>query len=61
MTISRLNSDTTYLPAFRNLIINGAMQVAQRGTSATITSDTYATADRWLHAIGTLGTWTRYS
>jgi hypothetical protein len=35
MTISRLNSDTTYLPAFRNLIINGAMQVAQRGTSLT--------------------------
>ena len=29
----------------RNLIINGAMQVAQRGTSST--SDTYATVDRF--------------
>jgi hypothetical protein len=45
--------------AHRNLIINGDMQVAQRSTSvASITSDTYATADRWFHAIGTLGTWT---
>ena len=33
----------------RNIIINGAMQVAQRGTSATGLgdSDTYAVCDRW--------------
>jgi hypothetical protein len=32
----------------RNLINNGAMQVAQRGTSVTgITSSAYYTADRW--------------
>ncbi len=32
----------------RNLIINGAMQVAQRGTSVTgITSTGYYTSDRW--------------
>ena len=32
----------------RNLIINGAMQVAQRGTSATgVTSGGYKTCDRW--------------
>ena len=32
----------------RNLIINGAMQVAQRGTSVTgITSSGYRTVDRW--------------
>jgi len=32
----------------RNLIINGAMQVAQRGTSAAVGgSDVYATIDRW--------------
>jgi hypothetical protein len=43
----------------RNLIINGAMQVAQRGTSvASITTDSIATADRWTSQIGTLGTWT---
>jgi hypothetical protein len=43
----------------RNLIINGAMQVAQRGTSVTgVTSDGYRTCDRFRCAIGTLGTWT---
>jgi len=45
--------------SFRNMIINGAMQVAQRGAStASITTDTIATADRWTSQIGTLGTWT---
>ena len=33
----------------RNLIINGAMQVAQRGTTETSnTSNTYHTVDRWI-------------
>tara|TARA_B100001113_G_scaffold309919_1_gene272830 strand:+ start:208 stop:1296 length:1089 start_codon:yes stop_codon:yes gene_type:complete len=32
--------------SFRNLIINGAMQVAQRGTSNT-SADYYTTVDRW--------------
>lgn len=31
----------------RNLIINGAMQVAQRGTSSTITSSVYSNVDRF--------------
>jgi hypothetical protein len=44
---------------FRNLIINGAMQVAQRGTStASITTGGYYTADRWRFEVGSLGTWT---
>jgi phage gp37-like protein len=60
MTINRLNQDVTYLPAFRNLIINGAMQVAQRGTSVTgITAGGYLTADRWQTNLTTLGTWTQ--
>jgi hypothetical protein len=60
MTINRLNQDVTYLPAFRNLIINGAMQVAQRGTSTTgITGTGYYTADRWRYAVVTQGTWTQ--
>ena len=33
----------------RNLIINGAMQVAQRGTSATVASNGYWTVDRFKH------------
>jgi hypothetical protein len=43
----------------RNLIINGAMQVAQRNTSvASITSSGYRTVDRFGHNVTTLGTWT---
>jgi hypothetical protein len=47
-------------PTFKNLIINGAMQVAQRGTSVTgVTSGGYLTADRWFSAVDTQGTWTK--
>jgi hypothetical protein len=43
----------------RNLIINGAMQVAQRNTSvAGITTVGYYTADRWRMTISSAGTWT---
>ena len=45
----------------RNLLINGAMQVAQRATSAsglgTVTA--YYTADRWQTNMTTMGTWTQ--
>lgn len=44
----------------RNVVINGAMQVHQRGAStASITADGYYTADRWLGAVSGLGTWTQ--
>jgi hypothetical protein len=47
-------------PSFRNLIINGDMQVAQRATSVTgITTSTYNTADRWQVYATSLGTWTQ--
>jgi len=43
----------------RNVVINGAMQVAQRGTSVTgITAGDYYTADRFVFAPSTMGTWT---
>ena len=43
----------------RNLIINGAMQVAQRSTSAvTATNGGYTTVDRWKTWEGTDGTFT---
>ena len=44
----------------RNVVINGAMQVAQRATSvASITADGYYTLDRWKSRIITMGTWTQ--
>ena len=44
----------------RNVVINGAMQVAQRGTStASITTNGYYTADRYSFNCATFGTWTQ--
>ena len=44
---------------FRNIVINGDMQIAQRSTSvASITTSGYYTLDRWLFDIVTQGTWT---
>lgn len=49
-----------YIEARRNLLYNGAMQVAQRGTStASITTTGYYTADRWRGVVDTQGTWTQ--
>jgi hypothetical protein len=43
----------------RNLIINGDMRIAQRGTSATgITTSGYNTVDRWTTRLSSVGTWT---
>ena len=44
---------------FRNIVINGDMQIAQRSTSvASITGSGYYTLDRWDLALTSLGTWT---
>jgi hypothetical protein len=53
-------ADAKNAPAPSNLLYNGAMQVAQRGTStASITSSGYYSADRWRLGIGGgMGTWT---
>jgi len=46
-------------PPFRNLIINGDMSIAQRGTStASVTTSGYYACDRWRAGIDTAGTWT---
>ena len=45
--------------AFKNIVINGDMQIAQRSTSvASITGGGYYTLDRWRFGIGSLGTFT---
>ena len=52
--------DNVGAPAFRNVIINGGMSVAQRSSSvASITTDGYYTADRFGTRNITLGTWTQ--
>jgi hypothetical protein len=44
---------------FRNIVINGDMQIAQRATSvASITTSSYNTVDRFRTAVDSLGTWT---
>ena len=64
-TILQTNSVENYMATSgrpmsnRNLIINGAMQIAQRNTSVTgITSSGYYTADRWRMEVDSAGTWT---
>jgi hypothetical protein len=60
--LTQTSASITYQGApNRNLIINGAMQAAQRGTSvASITTSGYRTADRWaLSFPSALGTWTQ--
>ena len=45
---------------FRNIIINGDMTIAQRGTSqSSITSDGYYTVDRFLTELGGSSVWTQ--
>ena len=53
-------SFTDNLASGRNLMINGAMQVAQRGTSSTgnTTAFGYLAVDRFQTGIATAGTWT---
>jgi hypothetical protein len=53
-------TDATVGLGMKNLIINGDMRIAQRGTSATsLTTNSYTTVDRWksIHGVG-LGVWT---
>jgi hypothetical protein len=43
----------------KNLIINGDMRIAQRGTSVTgVTTNGYRTCDRWNVGVSGAGTWT---
>ena len=54
------NQSTAATPYGRkNLIINGDMRIAQRGTSSTgITTGGYLTVDRWKLNLSNAGTWT---
>jgi len=59
-TITSADTDGTLgLPPFKNIIINGDMSIAQRGTSSTgVTSGGYYTCDRWFIENTTMGTFT---
>ena len=62
MGVSAALGSSALLPAglgFRNVLINGAMQIAQRGTSsAGLTASSYPTCDRWEFNLSFAGTWT---
>ena len=50
---------TSSAPSFRNVIYNGACQIAQRGSSfASVTATGTFPVDRFVFHIGSLGTWT---
>jgi len=52
-------TDATVGLGTKNLIINGDMRIAQRGTSVSgLTTGGYYTVDRWKFNITTAGTWT---
>jgi len=55
ITLNKLSGN----PNFRNIVINGDMQIAQRSTSvASITTGAYHTLDRWFFDVSSLGTFT---
>jgi len=58
--LERLNTDTTdKIGINKNLIINGAQEIAQRAVETTgNTTSGYTTVDRFQLAIGAAGTWT---
>ena len=56
-TIQNNSFADTAVHGRRNLIINGAMQVAQRGNSTGITSSGYYGPDRYTLQLSNLGTW----
>ena len=61
MTLARELADTAGRPQVdKNLLINGGYNIWQRSTSVTgITTSAYRTADRWLTAFSSMGTWTQ--
>jgi hypothetical protein len=59
VTVDGVQFPTAGALSNRNLIINGAMQVAQRSTSETgVTDSGYKTVDRFQLSLATLGTYT---
>ena len=61
ITAAKLASGTVQnQSAFKNIIINGSMDISQRGTSvSSITTSSYNTLDRFKLTIGSAGTWTQ--
>ena len=55
ITLNKISGNSS----FRNIVINGDMQIAQRSTSvASITTTAYHTLDRYELSLSSLGTWT---
>ena len=59
MTLARELADTAGRPQVdKNLLINGGMNVWQRSTSASVSTDTFSTVDRFAIGVGGMGVFT---
>jgi len=59
MTLARELADTAGRPQVdKNLLINGGMQIWQRSTSTSVSTDTYSTVDRWKTRVESIGAFT---
>jgi hypothetical protein len=58
MSANTVDDVYTAIGTNRNLIINGAMSIAQRNTSVSTSSSGYFVADRMYHEFSSGGTWT---
>jgi len=59
MTLARELADTAGRPQVdKNLLINGGMNVWQRATTASVSTDTYSTVDRFATGVGGMGVFT---
>jgi hypothetical protein len=59
MTLARELADTAGRPQVdKNLLINGGMNVWQRSTSTSVSTDTYSTVDRFKTRVGAMGAFT---
>ena len=59
MTLARELADTAGRPQVdKNLLINGGHNIWQRSTSVSVSSDTFATVDRWQNGVSNMGVFT---
>jgi len=51
-------ANITNIVGNRNMVINGAMAINQRGDTSSVTTTGYRSCDRWVTGLNSCGTWT---